>query len=461
MQYRGYDVPVFNPVRAMEQFNGQQSCWCNGATDCHHTCEDCLLCANYGNRRAKIRLFALWALEHGCAVTRDGVDLSDLIDVHHGHKFICNTCGEIHTMPGGGIGGACISCRTRVHTDDRYICTHCGRIVSDVFTPEDDESIHMCSCCATTYLHRCARCGVFTVGLLHTHVDGRPMCDRCLSLYRPCHICGQMTVRADIQGNAICSECLRESEWAVQSYSFKPRPRFYGDASDGVPYLGVELESGDADAEDHDKCVLVLRDLSERRFYLKHDGSVPEYGFELVTHPCTYEYHADTFPWRDVLSELRKYRFKSYGASKPCGLHVHVSRNALSAFQWIKVDWMVSKHQAEWSRIARRTPNHYCQMKRYRCDISLKRQYGISSDRYQAVNFCNPHTVEFRLFRGSLKYETVIGTLAIVDGLVSWAKHVKMRQIIQYGAMHTFIEHLKSEPKWEPALQYLKTRNLI
>ena len=74
-----------------------------------------------------------------------------------------------------------------------------------------------------------------------------------------------------------------------------------------------------------------------------------------------------------------------------------------------------------------------------------KKSYGS----YVAINICNYHTIEFRLFRRTLKYNTLIATLELVnkicelavlmndDGIskISWSEFVagiKEPELIQY-----------------------------
>ena len=45
----------------------------------------------------------------------------------------------------------------------------------------------------------------------------------------------------------------------------------------------------------------------------------------------------------------------------------------------------------------------------------------VSDGRYQAVNLCPSATVEFRLFRGTLKRDTIIATLQLVNNLTKYA----------------------------------------
>ena len=45
----------------------------------------------------------------------------------------------------------------------------------------------------------------------------------------------------------------------------------------------------------------------------------------------------------------------------------------------------------------------------------------VSDGRYQAVNLCPGATVEFRLFRGTLKRDTIIATLQLVNNRTKYA----------------------------------------
>ena len=59
-------------------------------------------------------------------------------------------------------------------------------------------------------------------------------------------------------------------------------------------------------------------------------------------------------------------------------------------------------------------------------------------NRYVAVNLLNSNTIEFRLFRGTLKLNTILATLQLVDsGLqaLSWSEFVsgiEYPELIQY-----------------------------
>ena len=72
--------------------------------------------------------------------------------------------------------------------------------------------------------------------------------------------------------------------------------------------------------------------------------------------------------------------------------------------------------------IARRDGSGYAKVKNKKASYewikNSKQHQGIrnqlmylNEDRYEALNFKNPNTVEFRLFKGTLRYETIIACL--------------------------------------------------
>lgn len=54
-------------------------------------------------------------------------------------------------------------------------------------------------------------------------------------------------------------------------------------------------------------------------------------------------------------------------------------------------------------------------------------------DRYHAVNIANEHTIEFRMFRGTLKADTILATLQFVSGLCHLVKASNPSQMDRLG----------------------------
>lgn len=448
MTYAGYNVFISRFAVAARYFNDGNEYWCNRHYNCDGNCSACLLCCTYGNRLAKERLFAKLIMEQGIEVSRPDV-LDDLTSIKE--RNICRYCGSFHDSD----EDLCPACTTDIEI---MRCHSCGVYEhhGDLIQPHDSDH-HYCTRCIEIHARTCRDCGRW---FEHSDDDGHGhnLCPDCRVDYDTCDYCGRCIRRSTIRNRVICPSCEEEASHTIHRYSFKPSPKFYGD---GHVYMGIELEAGDAAEGNRDECAEELAHLAPDLFYLKADGSIPNYGFELVTHPCTLEFHKSKFPWIHILSKMTTKGLVSHSASDDCGLHIHVNRNALTPNQWLLIDWFVSTEQSKWATIARRPANHYCRMKNKKKHLPLKDQYGYTDDRYYAVNFCNKSTVEFRLFRGTLRYSTLICTIALVDALVSWAKSVKVHDIICTGAWDSFVKHTQSSNRWADAINYLKQRCLL
>lgn len=75
--------------------------------------------------------------------------------------------------------------------------------------------------------------------------------------------------------------------------------------------------------------------------------------------------------------------------------------------------------------------------------------------RYACVNLCPENTIEFRIFRGSLKYNTVMAALELVDQLCSVAFMLSDEEITQLS-WSSFVANC-TQPE---LIQYLKERRL-
>lgn len=133
------------------------------------------------------------------------------------------------------------------------------------------------------------------------------------------------------------------------SYGYKPSPLWKGGEGEepGLAYYGMEIEISCGRL---DTMAWAAENFGTDLVYLKHDGSVR--GFEMVTHPMTFPWALEHFPW-NYLSELR-----GRGCSiepENNGIHVHVSRSGFSGdahtLRWFK---LLYRNKENVTRIARR-----------------------------------------------------------------------------------------------------------
>lgn len=154
----------------------------------------------------------------------------------------------------------------------------------------------------------------------------------------------------------------------------------------------------------------------------EHDGSL-DYGFEMVTGYTGLDIHAKQLqffktPMRGVKSH----------DTRTCGLHVHVDKAGMNLFHAAKLVLFIhgDGNQRMIRAVARRGNANYAKIQNKKASYDwLKRAKNdrqglryMNDDRYEAINFQNDKTIEFRLFKGTLKYETIMSCLEFA--YISW-----------------------------------------
>lgn len=234
---------------------------------------------------------------------------------------------------------------------------------------------------------------------------------------------------------------------SIHSYGYKPYPIFktshdeFEETSEVKELLfGVELEidKGEDAGLTSDELTELTDDI-----YCKHDGSLGDEGIEIVTHPCTLEYHMTKLPWDGIAKIAKDHDYLSHEA-RTCGLHVHVGRFQMGRFESErdqaagKVVILVSRFWKEMVTFSRRTNGQLIDWANLPLDdfgvikenvINLALE-TYNKGRYQAVNLQNSSTIEFRLFNGTLDMDTLKATLQLVSNIVTYATNHDIDDII-------------------------------
>lgn len=150
-----------------------------------------------------------------------------------------------------------------------------------------------------------------------------------------------------------------------------------------------------------------------------------------------------------------------------CGLHVHISRATFGKTEReqdgpiARVLYFFEKHWEELLKFSRRTPR---QLKRWAACYGYKKQprdilehakKGCHAGRYICVNLTNRDTVEFRMFRGTLKVNTLFATLQLLDRICNVALSLSDEELKSLS-WTTFVTGC-TQPE---LIQYLKERRL-
>ncbi|MGN0688650.1 MAG: amidoligase family protein [Oscillospiraceae bacterium] len=301
-------------------------------------------------------------------------------------------------------------------------CSRCGCEIA-----EDESFIEMdgeclCEQCGRDNTVTCERCGAIVWNDDNAGSEGFPLCGRCYdNYYTSCEDCGCI-IHQDCahyyedDDYPYCDECFSKREnSAIHEYSYKPEPIFY---SEGNRYFGVELEidDGGKDNDNAERLLETANNLSNPHIYIKSDGSLDD-GMELVTHPMTLKYHMTEMPWLEVMNSAVHMSYRSH-KTKTCGLHIHVNRTAFGDTREIqeecisRVLYFVEHHWEELLKFSRRSES---QINRWAARYGYKNNpkeimahaKNSCNGRYACVNLTNWSTVEFRMFRGTLKYNTL------------------------------------------------------
>ena len=325
----------------------------------------------------------------------------------------------------------------------------------------------LCPACLESSTELCAHCDT---RIWREEGCDTALCQACQTeLYTTCTVCGSPIPYTSAyydeddenEEYSYCWVCFNQiqTEKKIHAYSYKPDPIFYGT---GDRYFGVELELDYAGESSENACQIMRQaNRGKELLYCKHDGSLED-GFELVTHPMTLDYHCNSMSWQDVFDEAVSLGYLSHKADT-CGLHVHVNRTAFGETEYqqevaiARVLYIMEKFWDELLKFSRRTQRQLDKWaarygyKEHPMDILDQAKEGYGKGRYYAVNLQNRHTIEFRIFRGTLKYNTLIATLQLVNKICDVAISVPDGQL-KALAWTTSVEEVQ-EPE---LIQYLK-----
>ncbi|MEE5994892.1 MAG: hypothetical protein V3G42_16960 [Oscillospiraceae bacterium] len=170
------------------------------------------------------------------------------------------------------------------------------------------------------------------------------------------------------------------------------------------------------------------------------------------------------FNWADILKAAIHQGYLSH-QTNTCGLHIHVNRDAFGDTEEEQEDvisrilYFVEHHWNEMVKFSRRTEinlNRWAARFGYEpTPFQVMSKAKSSYGRYYAVNLCNAKTIEFRLFRGTLKLNTLLATLQLVDRICSIAINWEDDDL-QALSWSEFVSHIEAPE----LIQYLKERRL-
>lgn len=242
-------------------------------------------------------------------------------------------------------------------------------------------------------------------------------------------------------------DSLNHSKTYIHQFNYVPKyiKHFMpGESEDTTLLLGAEIEVGGNNhvTSDNDKnstvkkCIQIMNGSDsdeENLIYSTHDSTVQ---IEFDTMPCSLEFHKNKMNYREMFEYLDKEGYKGHDC-ETAGLHIHANRSYLGKSRISqelvisKILYILEKFNDEICVIARRD-NEYSEFAGEKQNedsiVELYSKYKYKGKR-AALNLQHKDTIEFRMFKSTLKYETFILTLEFVKDIIDYAKSVDIEEI--------------------------------
>lgn len=250
----------------------------------------------------------------------------------------------------------------------------------------------------------------------------------------------------------------------IHSYNYKPDyiPHYIENENpETTLLLGAEIEvAGNHPETDRrikedtvKKCIQIMNGSDsdeESLIYSTHDGTVQ---IEFDTMPCSLEFHKNKMNYRKMFKYLDSVGYKGHDCDC-AGLHIHADRKYLGRTKFqqdlviAKILYIIEKFNDDLCIIARRN-NDYSVFCGDKCisdtAVTLYRKYR-NIGKKAALNLQHSNTIEFRMFRSTLKYETLLITLELVQDIINFSKNISFEELEDMSwndLMDTFSDALK------------------
>ena len=285
-----------------------------------------------------------------------------------------------------------------------------------------------------------------------TYSDSGPMrgghyqgvCWRCVDnrYVKYCARCNKWYVQADIhttKGTAsLCNDCHSKGYTLLKVRGENPTFTFYHMPRERSRlFLGIELETGVKRGSRKD--VNWYLDQIPDFMWPKHDGSICNdtvgEDIEICSHPATFKWlKANRKEW-DGIFKLRKHGLLSWEAGS-CGMHIHMSKAPFTKKHACRFADFIYHNEAFSRFISGRRDTYWCSLDVD--DEDFANNWEDPCHEYWAVA-PRRHTLEIRLFRGTLNPVTFWKNVEFIHALYHWTKSASRKN---YESVPAFLEYV-------------------
>lgn len=352
--------------------------------------------------------------------------------------YSCDSTSRSDDMVQVGTGLLCSDCRSYCERCEEYVHMDYAGSVNNGYDI-------WCNNCIENYAHWCDRCESHT-SEDNSYINDRDeyWCESCASNWANwCDGCD--TYNAD--------SCDCDDESVINHYSYKPDPIFLGNPSNQA-YFGLELETEIRGSTYYTEVAQIFKDRANANgevAYLKEDASIGRggyCGFEIVTHPMSFEYAMNASALYEAVEHIRdRYKARSWDGVRDgesyLGLHIHISRKGFkSGAHMHRFLALIYKNSRPVIQVAGRKTSYAKFSDCWQYDeydrpyLSFKRKVGThyATERYSAVNTQNEHTIELRFFRGTMSPAGIKSSIQLAQAMLEYTRDLSVSDV-RMGAL--------------------------
>lgn len=302
---------------------------------------------------------------------------------------------------------------------------------------------------------------------IYSEITGNLYCEDCYyNEFGRCGSCGLECYDSELynteEGSRLCESCYEEHTertTIIKGYHNRDIPLEFlyleeelkdGMTKDDLLYFGFEIEVYNTKQviSKHKMAKMIRERYPNLKLVFEEDGSLGNSnedarrnGFEIISEPMTKKFiNSVEDDIKGVLKLLSDNGFTSHN-NRYCGLHIHFSRNYFkdNEDKYIqKLTLFFETYKEELKNFSRRKDFYWCNFisdscgyaKRYlKSSVILKDYAKDHSSHNIAINLGNTNSIEIRIFKGTLMFETLMASIELVDSIVRTIKTKETRKI--------------------------------
>lgn len=215
-------------------------------------------------------------------------------------------------------------------------------------------------------------------------------------------------------------------------------------------------------------------------YYSKHDGTAGGgHGFEIISHPFTEAWIRENLKHiSSLLSTIEAFGMTS-GTGSSCGLHIHVTKKALTKMQYLNIVLFVAVNAPFLRNFSRRDTmslDRWASFGMFEGSLLPEERQKLTTEpyvpldikqaiynkiesapqlhgiKYNALHIARDATLEFRFLRGTLNYEIFMANLELVWAIIDFSKKAKD---LHLQSFYKYILHPSRYDRYAHLINYI------